>query len=200
MEQDSQISNADLDAIAATLTDEDIRVRSQALSDAQDDWEAVAAYANPQMPCPECGGAGSVAGGSFSDLCIRCEGKRTIDMPGSPDFVMPPFAELRKAIGAYGDALADKALPDGHRAKRQLALPPASTVPKLDDISNLRTQAAERSRELRGNVVDPKLLAEAAKRDGLTSERGLDDYDDAELAEMESADEVTPPPKTKRRK
>lgn len=175
------------------LTDEDIRARSQALDDAQETWEEVTYLHNPKMPCPECSGAGSIAGGSLGDICVRCMGMRVIDQPGTEPLTMPPFAELRAAITAYGNALADRALPAGHRGKRNLALPAASTVPAVEQLQQLRKDGVAKVRELAAGkppgLVPGHLLAEPERPKGLAGEGDLGEYTDAEFTQME--DEAT---------
>jgi ssDNA-binding Zn-finger/Zn-ribbon topoisomerase 1 len=187
VETDDNESSFTNDELAGAITEEDLRQRSQALHEAQESWEEVAYLANPKMPCPECSGSGSVGGGSLGDICVRCMGARVLEQPGRQAVELPPFRELRAAISAYGDALADRALPEGHGAKKQLALPAAATVPTWKSISELTHQALVRARQLQGapGVVDPKLLEDRKTAKGLAGEGDLGEYDDAELADME---------------
>lgn len=164
-----------------TLTDGDLRERSEALHKAQELYEELAFLKNPKMPCPECGGAGSTYGGSLGDVCPRCMGARMLDRPGGEDLEMPDFRKLRAAITAYGDALADKALPEGHQAKKHLALPPAESVPTPEEIEELASHAKEQARQLEG--PDMSKLPAPAQRPAA----GLGGVSDAELDEMEDA-------------
>jgi hypothetical protein len=171
------------------LDEEDLRKRSAALDEAQTAWEELAYVSTAKAPCPECSGAGQIGGGTLGDICPRCLGQRVIDAPGSEPLEMPPFSHLRAAITAYGDALADRALPAGHRARKQLALPPASSVPALESLVMLKVTAIGKAKQLRGapGWVDPKLLAEPKKAKGLAGDGELGEYSDAELAELEDA-------------
>lgn len=176
----------------AEIAEEDLRQRSQALDQAQETWEELAYLANPKMPCPECSGAGLVVGGSLGDLCVRCLGARVIEQPGSHPVELPPFAQLRAAISAYGDALADRALPPGadgssHKGKRHLLLPSPASVPTLEVIQKLNEDGLRKARQLQGapGVVPNHLLAAPRKEKGMRSEDGLGEYEDAELEEME---------------
>ncbi len=186
-------SDQDKEDIVSQITEDDIRDRSQELDEAQEAWEELAYIANPKIPCPECTGAGSVSGGSLGDICVRCLGTRVIERPGSQPMEMPAFAQLRAAIGAYGDALADRALPMGHRGKRGLLLPPPATVPTLEALQALRTQATDHARQLAAGdapgLVDPKLLKDPKKAKGLVGDGDLGDYEDAELADFETGGE-----------
>lgn len=116
-------SDADKEAIADMLTDDDLRDRSQALHEAQEKWEKLAYVTVKKIPCRECGGAGSVASGGFGDICVACMGTRLEEAPDAEDFEMPDFGKMRLAISAYGNALADLALPDPealHKLRRKL--------------------------------------------------------------------------------
>jgi hypothetical protein len=185
---DSQFSDKDQEDIVASLTEDDLRARSEALDKAQTMYEEYAWVATPKVPCPECGGAGSVIGGSLGDFCPTCGGSRVIESPGGHRIQMPPFAALRGAITQYGNALADRALPAGHRAKRGLALPPAGSVPTVEQLDALTDEALSQVKRLEGatpGIVEPKRLAQAKRAKGLVGEGELDEYTDAELDEME---------------
>lgn len=190
-EDQEQLSDKDIaDVVASMISDEDLRVRSQALDDAQEAWEEVCYLANPKMPCPECTGAGQVSGGSLGNMCVRCMGARVIEQPGSTPVEMPPFAELRAAITQYGNAKADHELPPGHRARRNLALPPPTTVPTLDQITQLHGTAIGMSRQLANAPQAPQAqLPEAKPPRGLAGEGDLGEYEDAELDELEDKGE-----------
>lgn len=110
------------------LTQGDLRERSEKLNELQDLFEELAYVTEAKMPCNECGGSGSVDAGSLGSVCVKCMGARVINQPFYEPMKQPPFKELRAPITAYGDALADRALPDGHPNKKGLALPPASSV------------------------------------------------------------------------
>jgi len=188
-EPSPEFSDTDRDNIVASISEEDLRQRSQALDDAQETWEETAYLANPKMPCPECTGAGSISGGSLGDICVRCLGARVIEQPGRQKVEMPPFAALRASISAYGDALADRELPAGHKGKRHLALPAPATVVTLEQIQKLAELGLSKARQLEGasGIVPKHLLADPTKARGLTGEGDLGEYTDAEFAEMEDA-------------
>jgi hypothetical protein len=184
-------TDSDIDAICATLTDDDLRCRAQALHEAQETWEELSFLATPKIPCRECGGSGQVHGGSFGDICVGCMGERMVAAPGAPAFHMPDFSGMRRAITAYGDALADRALPTGHKGKRYLALPAASTVPTVAQIDQLQRDGLAQCRQLTAGtapgVFDPKQLPAPAPARGMAGEGDLGEYEDAELADMEDA-------------
>lgn len=181
---ESDFSDADL----ASISSDDLRARSEALNEAQETFESLAYVSTPKIPCHECGGRGVTAAGSFGDIeCPNCGGKRVVERPGNPPIEAPPFAALRAGITAYGDALADRALPAGHRNKRGLALPPASTVPSLESLRNITAELVEKHKAISAPAVDPKLLPERQARN---DEDGAGDFDDAELDQAEAdADE-----------
>ena len=158
------------------LTEDDLRERSEALNEAQELYEELAFLKNPKMPCPDCGGSGSVYGGSLGDVCPRCGGARMLDQPGGEDLEMPDFRALRGAITAYGNALADQALPSGHQAKQNLLLPPADSVPTLEQLEALGERAKELSRGL-----------PAPDYSQLPPSRAAGQLTDADLDEMEDA-------------
>ncbi len=179
-----------------SITDDDLRERSEALHRAQESWEEYSYLATPKMPCPECSGAGQVAGGSLGDICVRCEGSRVIDRPGARPPEMPPFAALRAAITAYGNALADRQLPNDHYGKRHLVLPAADTVPTLEQISALANEAAGKARQLDGaapGIVPSHMLADPRPEKGLRGEGDLGEFADAELNEIEDEEQAMPP-------
>jgi hypothetical protein len=173
------------DAAFASLTEEDLRVRSQELHDTQELWEELAYVKNEKIPCPECSGRGAVSAGSLGDICVRCEGRRVIDRPGSQPLEMPPFRELRAAITAYGNALADAALPEGHIAKRNLALPAASTVPTVDAITALRDDARKQIATVSHREALRLKDARAPREDNDLTANEDSEISDAEIDELE---------------
>lgn len=132
------------------LTEADLRDRSNQLNKTQEFYEEVSYLANPKMPCPDCAGGGMVSGGSLGDICVRCMGARVCERPGYKPLVIPPFAQLREKISEYGDALADMALPEGHTAFKGLALPPASSVPTVNEIADMYNHANDVAHQLNG--------------------------------------------------
>lgn len=161
------------------LTEGDIRDRSQALDDCQETYEELAYLANPKMPCPECGGSGSVGGGIFDSTCVRCGGSRVLDVPGSEPMPMPDFRGMRAAIGGYGDALALGG-----------PTPNPATVPTLESIKALHDSAKAHARQLTAGgsapgIVDPRLLKAPTRPSGMMGDGDLGDIPDAELADLE---------------
>jgi len=192
---DSTFTNEDIEEIG----DEDLRLRLQALDEAQSTWEELAYLSNPKMPCPECSGGGFVASGSLGDVCVRCGGDRVIDQPGVESRVdLAQFRPMRAALAAYGEALDDRLFPDdpdgrraagGLKSRRNLALPPASSLPTLEAIQALQRLGMDKTRLLGSappGVFDPKLLRAPQRAKGLAGEGHLGEYEDAELADMES--------------
>lgn len=170
--------------IADAISEEEIRKRSEALHDAQELWERAALRAIPKMPCPECTGRGAVIGGSLGDHCATCNGKRVVDDDASDiEFPMPDFKALRDPLTAYGDALIHR------RHGRAMALPPAESVPTLDQISALRAQGKEMHRQLAAGAPPklPALPSGDLDRSGLETEGGVEDTaSDAEIDAIEA--------------
>ncbi|HZJ65924.1 MAG TPA: hypothetical protein VFD36_20595 [Kofleriaceae bacterium] len=182
---DETISDAELEgAVNQMLSDEDIRQRLQALEDAQNRWDRLRFAAVPKQPCDECGGRGMVG----REVCVGCMGKRVVDAPDAEDFECPDFAAIRGQITAYAAALDDRALPDGHRIKKNLALPPASSVPDMASIKALDDQAKARMSQLRqigaGAGPDVKALPDAEPPTGFEGDGDLGDVPDAEIDEL----------------
>jgi hypothetical protein len=167
--------------IIEALTAEDIRQRSAALEDAESTWDQVRTQAMPKILCPQCNGNGKVTGGSLGEFCDRCNGQRMVqDLTVAFDFAMPDFASLRGPIARYGDAHALRA----HGVKA--ALPARSSVPTMETIEALVTQARTRARELGPGQAPPlprELPSAAADDPG-----GIEDTaTDAELVEFEGS-------------
>ena len=121
----------------------EIQRRSEALDEAQRAWEDLVSIYAPQSPCPECKGNGSIDAGSLGSICPRCMGRRTIPTPGIPEPKAPPFARLRAPLTAYGNALASETE----------ELPPASSVPTMDDIAAV-AQIVEQSARRISSAAD----------------------------------------------
>jgi hypothetical protein len=164
---DDVITGSTLDAIGADL------------EEGQEIWERYAYLAVPKMPCPECGGTGSVAGGSLGSACVRCNGARTLDHPGAEAPEIPDFSGMRTALSNYSIALADHALPDGHRAKKHLALPPASTLPRPEAIQKARDAIKKASKQLAG--APPMALPAPQQESRGSLGDGDADFSDADL-------------------
>src|SRR3990167_3267690 len=179
-------TDEDKAAIADGISEGDLRGRFQALEDAQEEWEKVAYVAVPKIPCPECGGAGQISGGSFGDICVGCMGARVVAAPGAEGLDMPDFRGFLSRLSAYAAAMDDRALPDGHRTKKNLALPPASSVPTLAELTALEREAKKVAKQLKGmpGVVPAAQLAAAKKAKGLAGEGDLGEYEEHELDEM----------------
>jgi hypothetical protein len=184
--EDSELTDDELADVVDSLTDDDLRERSQALNEAEELYEELAFLGNPKMPCPECVGAGSVSGGSLGDICPRCIGQRVIDRPDSEPLKRPPFKELRAAISKYGNAMANAQLPAGHDGKRDLALPAAASVPTLEEIKAIYSEGKALARQIGSGHALPE-LQKAEKPKGMLGdgEEGLGEYTDDELEAME---------------
>lgn len=166
------------------LTEEDLDAVASAIESAEAQWNKVAYLGTPKMPCPECGGSGQVYSGSLGSFCPTCEGARVVDHPSAGEFDGPDFVGMRRALGTYGNALADHALPDGHRAKKGLALPAASTIVRAEVVAEL--ERVGKQRVLAAQNL-PTLALPEAKKKKAGSLGDLDDseFTDDELDEME---------------
>lgn len=177
--------------IADAIAEDEIQKRAEALSGAQDVWEQAAWRARPKVPCMECTGNGQVVGGSLGDHCPSCHGKRVVDDESvEVDFQMPDFRQLRDPLNAYGDALIAR------RYGKPMALPPASSVPTMAQIDELRASGRERHRQLAagGAPALPQLPpAGPLKRTGLEAEGGIESAaDDAEIDALEAEFQDSP--------
>lgn len=153
------------------------------LEEADDLWNKYAYLAVPKMSCPECGGTGQIAGGSLGSACPTCAGARVLDHPGAEKPDIPDFSGMRRALKNYSIALADQQLPAGHPGKRNLALPPASTLPRPEAIINAVRVIKEASKKLSAgtpalNLPEPKPNTAGALGDG-------SDFTDEQLDEIE---------------
>lgn len=197
MNEQDQITDSEIDGVVdQMLSEEDIRQRLAALEAAQTRWERLAHLETPKIACDECGGAGAIGG----EICVGCMGKRVVDAPDAEPFECPDFAAIRKQITDYAAVLDDRALPDGHRIKKNLALPPASTVPDLAAIKAIDDQAKARMSQLRQlgagdgpRGVDQRQLPEPKRPTGMMGDGDLGDIEDAELDELEDAAEAKNP-------
>jgi len=177
---------------AVTLTEEDLRVLSQELSDTQDDWENYLNASTVMDPCPECTGAGQVIGGTLGDVCVRCNGKRVVERPGQDEEEVPDFRQLRGSITAYGTAVAWTTLPAEAKQRllsqgqKQPEIPAISTLPTLEHVKGLRLSAKTKLKALAGAPAPASQLNLPApkKAKGMTGDGHLGEYDDAELDEL----------------
>lgn len=188
--------------IQDAISEEEIRKRAENLDAAQSLWERARDRSIAKIPCPECTGNGQVYGGALGDHCPTCHGTRVVadDLAEAP-FEMPPFAELRAGLTAYGDALTWRrvGLPSGltspdakpdavERFKREkMTLPPASTVPTPEQIEALTATGKAKLRELAASAPPapaPALPAPSprAARNGFQEDGGMESTaSDAEL-------------------
>lgn len=98
------------------LTEEELNQIVADLDFAQREYEKLVHLSSPIMPCPECGGAGSVSGGSLGDICPGCLGSRRVSAPGNPGIDLNiDFAGIRARLAdaqRYNDAVAGRLGPD----------------------------------------------------------------------------------------
>lgn len=171
------------------LSNEELGEIFAALDKQEEQYELLAYATVPKLPCPECGGMGSVPGGSLGDFCPRCQGQRFLDQPGEElPFEMPNFQGMRVALSAYAKALDDHLLPEGHPAKKHLALPPASSVPTKAQMEELAAQFKELKARLKA-VPLPQLPEPRKREDAGILGPGDDDSDelsDEQLDELEN--------------
>jgi hypothetical protein len=127
---DSDLTDRDLDEIAAGL------------EAAQQVWEQVAFLATEKIPCPECGGMGSVYGGSLGDTCPGCFGRRVVDHPGAEAIALPPFAQWRGRLHAQAVHLRTGL---GSPVPRALLPSPAQLTELLEEGRTKAQQYRERA-------------------------------------------------------
>lgn len=188
-----EMNNDEVANFVASLTEDDLRERSQQLHEVQSEWEDLAHMSIAKMPCPECYGAGQVQGGSLGDICVRCMGARVVDQPGQA-FEMPPFDDMRAAITAYGSYLLR--LRDPETAKRLApgdgmvsnASPDPRGIVTSAQLEELRGQARSRVAKLQlagAPGLAPVALAEPQRATGLLGDGDLGDVEDADLDAIE---------------
>jgi hypothetical protein len=131
---------------------EDLDERSRACEEANQLYEKLAYLAVQKMPCPECGGAGAVSGGSLGGACPNCLGTRVVNHPGAEVPEMPDFAGFRQKIR-------------GAREARQKALPMPTDVPSLAMLKNLITDGTATAKELAGPSAAPAVSLPAPRED-----------------------------------
>jgi hypothetical protein len=120
------------------LDDLDDRLRD--LDKAQSIWERIKFLQTMKMPCPECGGAGSIYGGSLSNTCPGCMGRRMVDHPAANEIKVPDFANMRRALSGAATA-RDQRLGLRAPGEMRLALPDPGRLPTRNDIAALIDEA-----------------------------------------------------------
>lgn len=162
----------------ADLDDLDDRLRE--LDAAQTAWERIAYLKTVKMPCPECGGAGSLYAGSLGGTCPTCFGARMVDHPAAEDFDIPDFREMRLQLSAAAQA-RDQRLGLRAPGEARLLLPDAASLPTRADLQALAEQAREVARglpaapQLEGTLREPPRPRLHAPDD-----RQLDAYQDGD--------------------
>jgi hypothetical protein len=184
----SELSESDIDQAVDILTEDELRNRLQDLDKAQTYWEETAYVVTPKIPCPECTGAGSISGGSLGNACPTCHGQRVIADPNARQIQYPPFAELRRQLSEYADKQIFLALPADHAARKgkDLALPPAASLPTREQIAKLVTEAKQLRSLGAGSGPDLKSLPSREPGVGIEGDAEEDgSYDDDALDAME---------------
>lgn len=175
------------------LSEDDLQEIGREIEAADEQWQKYAYLSTPKIPCSECGGAGSIAGGSLGSVCPACFGARVVDHPAADAPPLPDFAKHRKALAAYTEASFQLTLPGDHLAKKShiKALPPASSLPRPEALRNAVKIIKEASKELGttpqigGQLAAPESPARGSLDDGDTefSDRQIDEM--IEIAENE---------------
>ncbi len=91
------------------VTDHDIREVAESLQQVEDLWNKVASLTDPRIPCPECGGTGTLAGGgSLGEIpCDTCDGQRYVDHPAAQEIgklMLPDFGGLQNRLRLLCDS------------------------------------------------------------------------------------------------
>lgn len=100
---------------AVFVDDADLETIYRDLDEAQRQYEKVAFLAQPTMPCDECGGSGTIAGGSLGNICPTCCGARVIDAPYAEELSrlqLPDFGAMRKRLNGEEKLVQQGKLPD----------------------------------------------------------------------------------------
>lgn len=161
------------------LDDYDERLR--ALHEAQTVWERLAYLTTLKMPCPECGGAGQLYGGSLGSACPECLGARVVDHPASEGLKMPDFAGMRVLLSEAAEERDKRAGLMGKGVKL-LRRPDPADLPTLDDIRALADEgrkialSAPAAPDVRGQLAEPPRPKMHALDEGR-----IDGEDDADL-------------------
>jgi hypothetical protein len=72
----------------------------------QTEFEKLRAVGQASMDCDECGGSGSVSGGSLGSCCPTCDGSGVVDAPFSESLGLPDMALFRHALRKAEETLA----------------------------------------------------------------------------------------------
>lgn len=170
--------NDDLYEDVDDLTDEDLTAVAQEVEKTNTLYERIAYLGSPKMPCPECGGAGSVGGGVLGDTCPECMGARVVDHPAADEIEMPDFAGMRMALRACVDQ-NNQIIPGTHRLPSIAGLQAMQHKGKelAKQLAPAPATAPQLTNQQRGNVMGSL---------GAGDDDRLGDVSDKELEELES--------------
>lgn len=150
------------------------------LDETQTLYEKIAYLGSPKMPCPECGGSGSVYGGSLGDICPTCHGARLVEHPAAEPLAIPDFAGMRAALGRIRGVIEgehDRVLPGPHR------------VPSIKGLQAIRKLGKEFAKQLGPQPQMPQLASQDPKARTMGSlGPGHLDIDDEDLELIEAGE------------
>lgn len=168
----------------ADLDDIDERLRD--LNEAQTLWERVVYLKTMKMPCPECGGAGSLYAGSLGGTCPTCFGARMVDHPAAEEIEVPNFVDMRRALSGAA-AARDQRLGLRSKDEMRLSLPDPASLPSRDAIKALADQAREIARGLPASPQIEGTLREPPRpRLHAPDDRQLDAFEDGDADAVDS--------------
>lgn len=174
------------------LTTDELREIASSLEDAQGLADKVDYLTTAKMPCPECGGSGSLSAGSLGSMCPGCMGARYLDHPaGHGDAANPAvkmLADMRRNFSTYATALDGRraylSLPDGVRDSIDNIEGPTaamrSAVPTVEAVEIVVKALVKSAQSLPSTPQQPRELAEARNRrqlEGSVDESGWEDLD-----------------------
>lgn len=174
MYDDVELSQGEFDELAREVEDTNVQ------------YEKLRHLATPKMACMECGGNGTLAGGSFGAMeCPSCNGARVVDHPAAEPMDIPDFAGMRAALSA---AAAPAMLNGAVNPAAGMLLPGPQRLPKLSALQSLQKQGKEYA-QLHAPAL-PKLPALPGTPAAATSHDTLGAPGDKELDQLEAGTDV----------
>ena len=150
----------------APVTDAELRHVAESLSEVEDLWTKLSSLADPTIPCPDCGGTGTIAGGGiFGEVpCDRCDGRRVVEHPAADQLqqlARPDFPGMRYRLQGM-TAAHDRAQREAYLGKGDGKSPVSR-----DELVRLEQDIAKVREEGRGiALAQAKGAAPAGLRSG----------------------------------
>lgn len=161
------------------LDDLDDRLRE--LERAQTAWERLSYLQTLKMPCPACGGAGSLYGGSLGNTCPECLGTRMVEHPAAQEIEVPAdFFAVRRLLNAAAKA-RDQRLGLRAPGEDRAMMPDLSSLPSLQEIRDFTEQGRQLALQApQTPVVQGQLREPPRPRLDAPDDRQLDALEDGE--------------------